>query len=125
MSAAQRRAHASSLPATPLVLMSSQVSRLPKISAINTYDSNSLIVDTIFNHMTGQSSGTGVAGDSFTHYNYPGTYSSSDFHYCGLEPNNAIVNYNNRAEVQTCELVGLAESVLCIRRFPGVARRLT
>ncbi|KAF8315449.1 alpha-amylase-domain-containing protein [Clavulina sp. PMI_390] len=68
-----------------------------------------VIADTIFNHMTAQSSGTGVAGDSFTQFNYPGTYQSQDFHYCGLEPNNVIVNYDNRQEVQTCELDGLAD----------------
>lgn len=39
-----------------------------------------------------------------------------DFHYCGLEPNNVIVNYDNRLEVQTCELDGLAEYVA----FPSV-----
>ncbi|KAF7967354.1 hypothetical protein HWV62_34661 [Athelia sp. TMB] len=65
--------------------------------------------DTIFNHMTGSSSGTGTAGDSFTQYVYPGTYTATDFHYCGLEPNNDIVNYDNRLEVQTCQLDGLAD----------------
>ncbi|KAI0812488.1 glycoside hydrolase superfamily [Irpex lacteus] len=68
-----------------------------------------VIADTIFNHMTGSNSGTGVAGSSYTHYNYPRIYQNQDFHHCGLEPNNAIVNYNNAAEVQTCELVGLAD----------------
>lgn len=38
-----------------------------------------------------------------------------DFHYCGLEPNNVIVNYDNRLEVQTCELDGLAEYVVSLR----------
>ena len=59
--------------------------------------------------MTGSDSGTGVAGSSYTHYNYPGIYQNQDFHHCGLEPNDEIVNYNSRAEVQTCQLVGLAE----------------
>ena len=35
-----------------------------------------------------------------------------DFHHCGLEPNDNIVNYGNRLEVQTCQLVGLAECVV-------------
>lgn len=48
---------------------------------------------------------------AFTQFNYPGTYESQDFHYCGLEPNNIIVNYDNALEVQTCELDGLAEYV--------------
>ncbi|KAJ6474893.1 glycoside hydrolase [Mycena sanguinolenta] len=68
-----------------------------------------VISDTLWNHMAGISSGTGVAGSSFTQFNYPGIYQMSDFHFCGLEPNNIIVNYDNRVEVQTCELDGLAD----------------
>ncbi|KAF5328568.1 hypothetical protein D9758_017730 [Tetrapyrgos nigripes] len=59
--------------------------------------------------ITGIDSGTGVAGSTFTHYNYPGIYQNQDFHHCGLEPGDDIVNYNNRLEVQTCELVNLAD----------------
>lgn len=33
-----------------------------------------VIVDVIFNHMTGINGGTGVAGSSFSHFNYPGLY---------------------------------------------------
>ncbi len=85
--------------------------------------------------MTSQNSGVGVAGSSsltaslfshthtshlplrsihtsdFTYYNYPGIYNYSDFHHCGLEPNDDIVNYGNAQEVWTCQLVGLAEYV--------------
>ena len=61
--------------------------------------------------MTGNDSGTGVAGSSYTHYDYPGIYEYQDFHHCGLEPNDDIVNYDNRLEVQTCQLVSLAECV--------------
>ncbi|KAG8736521.1 hypothetical protein FRC10_009220 [Ceratobasidium sp. 414] len=68
-----------------------------------------VIADTIFNHMTGLDSGTGVAGSTFTHYVYPGIYQNQDFHHCGLEPNDDIVNYTNRLEVQTCELSNLAD----------------
>ena len=68
--------------------------------------------DTIWNHMAGVESGTGVGGSSFTHYNYPGIYQNQDFHHCGLEPGDDIVNYGNAQEVQTCELVNLAEYVL-------------
>ncbi len=67
------------------------------------------VIDTIWNHMAGVDSGTGVAGSSFTHYNYPGIYQNQDFHHCGLEPGDDIVNYDNAVEVQTCELVNLAE----------------
>ncbi|RXW23024.1 hypothetical protein EST38_g2834 [Candolleomyces aberdarensis] len=51
-----------------------------------------VIVDTIWNHMAGRESGTGVGGSSFTQY-----------------PNDDIVNYQNAQEVQTCELVNLAD----------------
>jgi hypothetical protein len=66
------------------------------------------LTDTIFNHMTA-GSGIGIAGSPYTHHIYPGLYDAHNFHYCGLEPNDIIVNYKNRAEVQTCELLGLAE----------------
>jgi len=45
----------------------------------------------------------------FTHYNYPGIYQYQDFHHCGLEPNDNIVNYDNEIEVWTCQLEGLAD----------------
>ncbi|KAF8594589.1 glycoside hydrolase [Ceratobasidium sp. AG-I] len=68
-----------------------------------------VIADTIMNHMSGMQSGTGVGGSTYTKYNYPGTYQTQDFHHCGLEPYDVIVNYNNRLEVQTCELDGLSD----------------
>ena len=62
--------------------------------------------------MAGQDSGVGTGGSHFTHYDYPGTYQTQDFHHCGLEPNDLLVDFFSAAEVQTCELVGLAEYVL-------------
>lgn len=77
--------------------------------------------------MAGIDSGTGTAGSTFTHYVYPGIYedqvhiplrdihpsklinATQDFHHCGLEPDDEIVNYDNRLEVQTCQLDNLAE----------------
>ncbi|KZT54766.1 glycoside hydrolase family 13 protein [Calocera cornea HHB12733] len=67
-----------------------------------------VIADTIMNHMSGQSSGTGLGGTIFSHYSYPGLQ-FNNFHHCGLEPNDVIANYNNRLEVQTCELLGMAD----------------
>lgn len=83
--------------------------------------------DTVLNHMSGAESGTGVGGSSFTHYNYPGIYQNQasedlilsfpteswsylpqDFHHCH-EPGSDIGDYNDRMEVQSCELVNLAE----------------
>ncbi|KAF8316919.1 glycoside hydrolase family 13 protein [Cantharellus anzutake] len=67
-----------------------------------------VIVDAVVNHMAGIDSGSGVAGHSFTHYNYPGTYAPTDFHYCGT-PNNAIVDWNSEFQIETCQLANLAD----------------
>lgn len=61
--------------------------------------------DAVVNHMTGVGRGTGVAGSPYTEYSYPGTYSPADFHGCRRD----IVNYQDRGEVQTCNLVNLAD----------------
>ncbi|KAG8983121.1 hypothetical protein FRB90_006299 [Tulasnella sp. 427] len=58
--------------------------------------------------MAGIDSGTGSAGSSFTHYNYPGVYTTDDFHYCGT-PGNDIQNWSDPTQVQTCELANLAD----------------
>ncbi|KAH9018828.1 glycoside hydrolase [Lactarius hengduanensis] len=68
-----------------------------------------VIADTIWNHMAAEDSGTGVLGSNFTHYNYPGIYQRHDFHHCGLESKDNIVNYDNKTEVWTCQLAGLAD----------------
>jgi alpha-amylase len=69
-----------------------------------------IYVDAVINHMTGQDGGgTGIAGSSFSHYNYPGIYQTQDFHHCGRNGNDDIANYGDRFEVQTCELVNLAD----------------
>ncbi len=59
--------------------------------------------------MTRLDSGTGVAGSLYTHYNYPGIYQIQNFHHCGLEPGDDILNFDSRVEVQTCQLLNLAE----------------
>jgi len=63
-----------------------------------------VVVDTVINHMTA-GSGTGTGGTQYTKYNYPGVYSDSDFHTCRT----SIDNYQDRSNVQNCELVGLAD----------------
>lgn len=66
--------------------------------------------DAILNHMTGQDApGTGWAGSSYAHYDYPGLYTSADFHHCGLTPDDDIASYLDAQQVQTCELVNLAD----------------
>ncbi|AEI11782.1 alpha-amylase [Cellulomonas gilvus] len=67
-------------------------------------------VDAVLNHMTGQDEpGTGWAGSSYEHDSYPGLWTPADFHRCGLTPSDDIASYADRAQVQTCELLNLAD----------------
>ena len=69
-----------------------------------------VIVDAVINHMSAQDNGgTGWAGSRFGHYDYPGNYQPQDFHHCRRNGNDDISNYNDRYEVQNCELVNLAD----------------
>jgi alpha-amylase len=69
-----------------------------------------VIADAVINHMTGQdAAGTGFAGTPYEHYEYPGLFGSDDFHHCGLTANDDIADYKSREQVQTCELVNLAD----------------
>ncbi|XXZ48865.1 carbohydrate-binding module family 20 domain-containing protein [Streptomyces cavourensis] len=63
-----------------------------------------VIADSVINHMSA-GSGTGTGGSAYTKYNYPGIYSGSDMDDCRSE----ITNYQDRGNVQNCELVGLAD----------------
>lgn len=68
-----------------------------------------IIADAVINHMAGSSYGTGWAGSEYEKYLYPGIYSAEDFHNCALTENNQIVDFTDRAQVQTCELLGLSD----------------
>jgi alpha-amylase len=62
-----------------------------------------IYVDAVINHMTA-GAGTGSNGTVYTHYAYPGLYAMADFHApC------AVNDYSSAANVQDCELVGLAD----------------
>ncbi|MGN9793331.1 carbohydrate-binding module family 20 domain-containing protein [Streptomyces sp. OZ13] len=63
-----------------------------------------VIADSVINHMSA-GSGTGTGGSAYTKYNYPGLYSSPDMDNCTSQIN----NYQDRGNVQNCELVGLAD----------------
>ncbi|MEU1518171.1 alpha-amylase family protein [Streptomyces sp. NPDC005811] len=63
-----------------------------------------VVVDTVINHMAA-GSGTGTGGSSYTKYAYPGLYSSYDFDDC----TSPVTNYQDRWNVQHCELVNLAD----------------
>ncbi|MGV9988726.1 alpha-amylase [Streptomyces olivaceus] len=63
-----------------------------------------VVADAVVNHMSA-GSGTGTGGSSYSKYDYPGLYSSPDFDDCTAQ----IGNYQDRYNVQHCELVGLAD----------------
>ncbi|MBI3792357.1 MAG: ATPase, partial [Gemmatimonadetes bacterium] len=64
-----------------------------------------IIVDAVINHMTNvPSPGVGSNGTAYTRYNYPGLYAPTDFH-----PTCTVSNYNDAANVQDCELLGLPD----------------
>ncbi len=61
--------------------------------------------DAVINHMAAIDSGIGSGGTAYRKYNHPNLYKPSDFHPC----RRPIETYQDRAEVTTCELVGLAD----------------
>jgi alpha-amylase len=69
-----------------------------------------IVADAVINHMTGLGTpGTGWAGSAYEHYSYPGIWGPDDFHRCTESPTGDIIDYRDAAEVQTCELVNLAD----------------
>lgn len=67
-----------------------------------------VVVDAIVNHMAA-GDGVGFAGTVYHHFEYPGLWTAADFHHCGLTPDDDIANYMDDRQVQTCELVNLAD----------------
>lgn len=63
-----------------------------------------VVADSVVNHMAAND-GVGTGGSSYTKYNYPGLYSGADMDDCRA----SISNYQDRANVQNCELVQLAD----------------
>jgi alpha-amylase len=71
-----------------------------------------VVADAVTNHMTGKDTpGTGWAGSTYTHYDYPGIWSDAagDFHHCGVGPADDISDYKDAYQVQSCELSNLAD----------------
>ena len=67
--------------------------------------------DVVINHMAG-GDGTSIAGNSYAKYNYPGLYSSADFHWYAPSPDGCqakITNYQDHFHVQHCELENLSD----------------
>lgn len=65
--------------------------------------------DAVINHMAGMASGFGFGGTPFEHHRYPGLYEAQDFHKCGRNGNDDILNFLDPWEVQNCELLNLAD----------------
>ncbi|KJY36550.1 glycosidase, partial [Streptomyces sp. NRRL S-444] len=63
-----------------------------------------VVADSVINHMAA-GDGVGTGGSSYTKYGYPGLYSGSDMDDCRA----TISNYQDRANIQNCELVQLAD----------------
>lgn len=68
-----------------------------------------IYADVLMNHMAGMGEGFGFAGTPFTHFQYDGLYSYDDFHHCGRNGNDHIVNFFDLYELQNCMLVNLAD----------------
>lgn len=70
-----------------------------------------IYVDAVINHMAGGgSTGPGSNGSTFTHYGYPSVpFGTNDFHHCGRHGNDDIQAWQDRWEVQNCELVDLSD----------------
>lgn len=71
-----------------------------------------VVADAVLNHMSGQEEpGEGWAGSPYAHYDYPGTWSDAagDFHHCGATLGDDIDDYRDPFQVQSCELVNLAD----------------
>jgi alpha-amylase len=68
-------------------------------------------VDAVINHMTGQGA-TSYGGVHYTKYEYPGLYTSANFHHYPADcptPDGTIDDFNNYLQVTECELVGLSD----------------
>lgn len=63
-----------------------------------------VVADSVINHMAA-GDGVGTGGSPYTKYDYPGLYSGADMDDCRA----TVSNYQDRANVQNCELVQLAD----------------
>jgi alpha-amylase len=64
-----------------------------------------IYADAVINHMAGIPELSGIAGSEFSEYEYPAVpYGHDDFHHCGLNDKDTVVNYDNLEEFQTCQL---------------------
>jgi len=80
-------------------------SMVSRCNAVNV----SIIVDAVINHMAA-GSGTGTAGSKYGSRQYP-NFGPQDFHHNSndVTKNCQVSNYNDRSNVQNCDLVGLPD----------------
>ncbi|MFD0368651.1 carbohydrate-binding module family 20 domain-containing protein [Streptomyces sp. NPDC127114] len=68
-----------------------------------------VVADSVVNHMAGPADPnatlTGTGGSTYSKYHYPGLYSGADMDDCRAN----VSSYQDKANVQNCELVGLAD----------------
>lgn len=65
--------------------------------------------DAVVNHMADIGAGIGVAGSAYSEFSYPVPYDYDDFHHCGRNEDGRIADYQDRWEVQNCQLGLLAD----------------
>lgn len=71
-----------------------------------------VLVDAVLNHMASPpraGEGRGTAGSTFGRYLFPGLFEPSDFNRCGLNADDTIEDYNDRWQVQHCNLHRLSD----------------
>ncbi|MFG6177918.1 alpha-amylase family protein [Halomonas sp. THAF12] len=68
-----------------------------------------IVADAVINHMAGIGEGVGIAGTVYSPFHYGELYRPDHFHHCDRHGNDQIQNYQDRYEVQTCHLLGLAD----------------
>ncbi len=81
------------------------INMVQRCNAVNV----NVYADLVINHMTSVGKGKGVTGSFYSDYNYPSVpWQKADFHRCD-RPYGDIKNFNDRYEVQNCELLNLAD----------------
>ncbi len=68
-----------------------------------------IVADAVINHMAGIGEGVGIAGTAYSPFHYGELYRRDDLHHCGRHDNDQVHSYQDRYEVQTCHLLGLAD----------------
>jgi len=72
-----------------------------------------VLVDAVINHMAAlpqrHETRQGIGGTPYRRYSFPGLFGTDDFHRCGRNDEDRLRDYQDRWEVQHCNLLGLAD----------------